>query len=167
MRALLAGLIEEADDHAAAALEKRGAEAARQQRLQKDGAAIKAAPMWKARDGGESNGEEGRDEENLAEQEEENGGRRRARPSKRERRDATGIKGLEDAITFSRVEEMEYKGREVDLKRLELEERKFQRERGERDRDGDREERKERLELEKREKLAMINSLTAMSKRGY
>ena len=163
MSVLLADLIEEADDHAVVVSERREAEAARYRKLEEDGAAIRAAAMGRMR-GNEGNiGEKGEDREAPAEEEEGDAGEGSARPSKRRKGNAAGMESLEDAITFRRIEELESKKREVELKRLELEGRKFERECEERDRG--RKERQERLELEKKEKLAFINLLTTMSKK--
>lgn len=160
---LLTELVEEADGHAVAASERKGAEAVRQQRLEEDGAAIRAAVMGRMRGAEEDSEEEAEDEEGRVEEEEEeqDGGGQRDQRRKRRRKNAAGLKDLDDEITFSKIEEMQSEKREMELKRLDLEERKFERECQERDKRM--EERKEQLRLKKQEKLAFINLLTSMS----
>ena len=69
--ALSADLAEEVDNHAVAASERRGAEPARQKRLEKDGTAIQTAAVGRMRGAEEDSREEAEDEEGHVEEEEE------------------------------------------------------------------------------------------------
>ena len=87
--------------------------------------------------------------------ESENSGRRRKRRKREAARRFDGEEGMD------RIENMEEKRRKVELERIKLEEKRFEREFEGRERG--REEGKERAELDKAERLAMIKLLGSMA----
>ena len=70
---------------------------------------------------------------------------------------------LEGEVSWNGAQEIEQQKREVEIRRLELEEKRFTRECEERD--ADREERKEAMKFEKQERLAMLKLLESLTKR--
>lgn len=158
MDTLLADMALGIEEASREALGRREAAAARQERLEEEGSAIKSAAVEKSREGAEGE-QAGVEQEEEGEREERSGNEGSDRWRKRRRRDASKSYDGEEAM--DRIESIEEKRREVEMKRIELEERRFEKEFE--DREEDKKERKERAELDKEEKLALINLFGSMA----
>ena len=157
MGALRADMALEVEEMSREATGRKKSAAARQERLEEEGAAIRNAAVGRVRENlGQEEVEHGQDKEDEGKEgwasEAESRGRKR-------RRDVA--KSFDGEESMAEIERMEEKRREVDGKRLDLEEKRLQKECEEREKD--REERREKAELGKQERLAMINLLGPMA----
>ena len=156
MDILLNDMILEVEAHENEAANRRDAVAARMDRLEAEGAEIRNAAL--RRTSSTPGEEQDRAEDSIEEEYTQGEG---VSPPRTRRRVSSNKPGGSDEITFGRVEQLENKRREVDLRRLELEEKRFQKECE--DKEKEREERKENWEAEKAERKALVDLLAALA----